>query len=283
MRIALSVETTADLPKELLTKYDLFLVPFTVMLGEQAYFDGEITAADIFAFVDKTKILPTTAAVNVYTYKEHFNKILAKGYDAIIHFTIGTGFSASYSNAIVATEDLKNVHIIDSMNLSTGIALLAIYARELVDKGLDLETIISKVKARIPYVRTSFVVHTLDYLHKGGRCSGLERVGAALLRLKPQIIVLENKMVPAKKYFGRRVQVIEQYSKDVMEEMVDPDLKYAFVTHTMANPEMIKAAKSALVKRGFKNIYETQAGATITSHCGPLALGVLFIDKQPEE
>lgn len=283
MKIALSVETTADLSKELLKKHDIYLAPFTVMLGEQPYSDGEITCADIFAFVEKTKVLPTTSAINVYTYREHFKKILAEGYDAVIHICIGSGFSASYSNAVVATQDMKNIYLVDSMTLSTGIGLLALYARELINKGFDPETIVAKVKARMLDVKTSFVVHTLEYLHKGGRCSGLARVGAAILRLKPQIVVSGNKMVPAKKYFGRRVQVVEQYSKDVIEEATNPDLKYAFVTHTLATPEMLEVATEALVKRGFKNVYTVEAGATITSHCGPLTLGILFINKEPEE
>ncbi len=283
MRIALSVETTADLSKELLKKYNLYLIQFTVLLGETTYLDGEITSAEIFDFVDKTNILPKTSAINVYTYQEHFKKILADGYDEIIHITIGSGFSGSHNNAIVAVEEMKNVHIVDSMNLSSGIGLLALYARELIDNGLDVETIVKKVNARASQVKTSFVVHTLEYLHKGGRCSGIARVSAALLRIKPQIVVADNKMVPAKKYYGRRVQVIEQYSEDVVAEMVKPDLKYAFITHTLATPEMIKAATDALLERGFKEVYETNAGATITSHCGPLTLGILYIDGDPIE
>lgn len=283
MKIALSVETTADLSKEILKKYNLYLIQFTVLLGETSCLDGEITSADIFEFVEKTNMLPKTSAVNIYTYQEHFKKILADGYNEIIHFTIGSGFSASYNNALVAAEEMKSVHIIDSMNLSSGIGLLALYARELVDKGLDVETVVKKVRARALQVKTSFVVHTLEYLHKGGRCSGLARVSAAILRLKPQIVVADNKMVPAKKYFGRRVQVVEQYSEDVVAEMVNPDLKYAFITHTLATPEMIKAATDTLLERGFKEVLVTNAGATITSHCGPLTLGILYIDGDPIE
>ena len=121
---------------------------------------------------------------------------LADGYNEIIHFTIGSGFSASYNNALVAAEEMKSVHIIDSMNLSSGIGLLALYARELVDKGLDVETVVKKVRARALQVKTSFVVHTLEYLHKGGNAQ-VWRV-SAILRLKPQIVVADNKMVPAK-------------------------------------------------------------------------------------
>ena len=132
--------------------------------------------------------------------------------------------------------------------------------------------------ALIPYVQASFVIQTLEYLHKGGRCSGLLRFGAAILRIKPQIIVSEGKMAPAKKYIGRKSQVVEAYCKDTLEQFANPDLSVAFVTHTHATPEMVAVAIEALKNRGFKTIYETKAGATITSHCGPQTLGILFIN-----
>ena len=127
-------------------------------------------------------------------------------------------------------------------------------------------------------MQASFVIQTLEYLHKGGRCSGLARFGAALLHIKPQIIVSDGKMAPAKKYFGRKSQVIAAYCRDTLEQFANPDLSVAFVTHTLATPEMVANAIDALRKRGFKTIYETKAGATITSHCGPMTLGILFIN-----
>lgn len=282
MKIALSVETTADLPKELLKKYGLFLIPFIVLLGEEPYQDGEITNTEIFEFVERTNILPRTSAVNFFQYKEHFTKILAEKYDAIIHLCLSSEMSCSYGNAEKASQEFKDVYAIDSRSLSTGISLLAVYARELLDKGLGVKEIVEKVKARIPFVQASFVIHTLDYLHKGGRCSGLALISAAILRIKPQILVIDGKMIPGKKFFGRRNSVIEQYAKDVFEQNPNPDLNLAFVTHTQATPEMVEIAKDACIKRGFKTIIETQAGATITSHCGPLTLGILFVNKQSE-
>ena len=171
-----------------------------------------------------------------------------------------------------------NVFVIDSRSLSTGIALQAIYAAKLRDKGYKPEEIVAKVKARTPYVQASFVIQTLEYLHKGGRCSGLLRFGATILRIKPQIIVSDGKMAPSKKYIGRKSQVIASYCKDTLEQFANPDLSIAFVTHTQATPEMVAVAIEALKNRGFKTIYETNAGATITSHCGPQTLGILFIN-----
>ena len=278
MKIALSAESTLDLSKELLQKYDINVLPFTVLLGENEYKDGEITGPDIFDYVDKNKVLPRTCAVNEYQYRDYFRSFLENGYDAVIHISLSSGISSSYDNAEKASHKFDNVYVIDSASLSTGIALEVIYARKLIDKGLDAKEIVEKVKARIPYVQASFVIQTLDYLYKGGRCSGLARLGAALLRIKPQIIVSEGKMAPAKKYFGRKSQVIESYCKDTLEQFANPDLSIAFVTHTYATPEMVAVAIEALKNRGFKTIYETHAGATITSHCGPQTLGILFIN-----
>ena len=283
MKIALSAESTLDLSKELIKKYDVNVIPFTVLLGEDAYADGDITGPQIFEYVEKTKVLPRTCAVNDYQYKEFFNGLFEKGYDAIIHVSLSSEISSSCSHAELAAKKMNNVYIIDSKSLSTGIALEIIYARKLIDKGLEPQEIVDKVKARIPYVQASFVIQTLEYLHKGGRCSGLLRFGAAILRIKPQIIVSEGKMAPAKKYIGRKSQVVEAYCKDTLEQFANPDLSVAFVTHTHATPEMVAVAIEALKNRGFKTIYETTAGATITSHCGPQTLGILFINDGMQE
>ena len=278
MKIAISVESTVDLSKELIKQYNLEMIPFTVLLGETAYLDGEITSQDIFDFVAKEKVLPRTSAINDFQYREYFDGLIAKGYDAIIHISLSSEISSSFSHAELASTKYDNVYIIDSRSLSTGIALQAIYAAKLRDKGLEPEEIVKKVKARIPYVQASFVIQTLEYLHKGGRCSGLLRFGATILRIKPQIIVSDGKMAPAKKYIGRKTQVIAGYCK-----FANPDLSVAFVTHTQATPEMVAVAIEALKNRGFKTIYETNAGATITSHCGPQTLGILFINDGMDE
>ena len=278
MKIAISVESTVDLSKELLKQYNIEMIPFTVLLGETAYLDGDISSQDIFDFVAKEKILPKTSAINDFQYREYFDGLLAKGYDAIIHICLSSEISSSHSHAELASTKYDNVYVIDSRSLSTGIALQAIYAAKLRDKGLKPQEIVDKVKARIPYVQASFVIQTLEYLHKGGRCSGLLRFGATILRIKPQIIVSDGKMAPAKKYIGRKTQVIASYCKDVLEQFANPDLSVGFVTHTQATPEMVAVAIDALKNRGFKQIYETSAGATITSHCGPMTLGILFIN-----
>ena len=283
MKIAISVESTVDLSKELIKQYQLEMIPFTVLLGETAYLDGDINSQDIFDFVAKEKVLPRTSAINDFQYREYFEGLFAKGYEAIIHISLSSEISSSYSHAEAISHKFNNVYIIDSRSLSTGIALQAIYAAKLRDKGLDPKEIVEKVKARTPFVQASFVIQTLEYLHKGGRCSGLLRFGATILRIKPQIIVSDGKMAPAKKYIGRKSQVVAQYCKDTLEQFANPDLSVAFVTHTLATPEMVAVAIDALKERGFKTIYETTAGATITSHCGPQTLGILFINDGEQD
>ena len=277
MKIAISTESTLDLPKELQKEYDISVIPFTVILGDKSGLDGDITPTEIFEYVDKTGILPKTAAVNEFQFDKHFTKLL-RNHDAVIHISLSSGISSACQNAMAAASIMKNVYVIDSESLSTGIALLAIYARKLANEGLKPEEIVEKVKARVPYVQASFVINSLNYLHKGGRCSGLARFSAALFRIKPQIIVANGKMSPQKKYSGKNEKCVDNYCRDTLEEFNNPDLSIAFVTHSHATPEMVKIAKEHLKKRGFKTIYETVAQATITSHCGPKTLGILYIN-----
>ena len=277
MKIAISTESTCDLPRELIEKYGLETIPYSVILGDDVVVDDASLPAKIFDFVEKTKVLPKTSAINELQYKEYFSKLLEK-YDAVIHISLSSGLTSSVAHAETAISKMKNVYLIDSLSLSTGLALLAIYAKELADQGLEPEAIVEKVKARIPFVQASFVVERLDYLYKGGRCNSLAYFGANLLKIRPQIVVKDGKMKSAKKYRGKMGKVIESYSKDTLEEFNDADKKLAFITYTTATDEMIEPAKKALEAAGFETIYETQAGGTITSHCGEHVLGILYIN-----
>lgn len=284
MKIAISTESTSDLSKTLLEENNIFVIRYPVLLGENVYSDGDnITPEQIFDFVDETGKLPKTSAINEFAFVDYFKNILDQGYDGIIHISLSSKISSTYKNATnVTTKFDGKVKVIDSLSLSTGSGLLVLYASELAKQGIDLDTIYNKVSNRVKYVQTSFVVNTVEYLHKGGRCSGLAKFAANILRLKPQIIMENGEMHPGKKYRGRNSQIVENYCKDILEEYNNPDLSIAFVTHTVASDEMIEAAKKALIDRGFKKIIETTAGCTITSHCGPKTLGILFINDGGE-
>lgn len=277
MKIAISMESTCDLPKSVIEENDIKIVPYTVILGDNAVLDDDTVPAKIFEYVDKTGELPKTSAINEMQYKEHFSKLL-EDYDAVVHITLSSGLSSSYSHAVTASSKLKNVYVVDSKSLSTGIALLGLYAKQLADEGKDAKTIAECVEKRVPYVQASFVVERLDYLYKGGRCNALSLFGANLLKLRPQIVVTDGQMKPAKKYRGKMKKVVEAYAEDVVEEFNTPDKSIAFVTYTTATPEMIENAKAVLQKAGFKKIIESTAGGTITSHCGEHVLGVLYIN-----
>lgn len=277
MKIAISTESTCDLSQEMLDKRNIHSLAYTVILGDDMVTDNADLPARIFKYVEETKELPKTSAINEMQYKEYFETLL-KDNDAVVHISLSSGLTSSTSHAQTAAEKLKNVYIIDSKSLSTGIGLLVLYAADLADAGEEPEAIVKKVEERIPYVQASFVVERLDYLYKGGRCSALSLFGANLLKIRPQIVVADGKMKPAKKYRGKMEKVIENYCKDTLEEFNNADKSRGFVTYTTATPEMIENARKALENAGFKEIYETQAGGTITSHCGEHVLGILYIN-----
>ena len=281
MKTVITAESTIDLPKELLEKYDLKTIPYMIILGDNEFKDGEIQPTEIFDFVDKNKILPKTSAINKEQYLEFFKQQL-QSHDAVVHFCLSGGITSACQNAKDAAQELKNVYVVDTQSLSTGIALLAIYAKKLVDKGVDASEIYEKVIARTPNVQASFVLKKLEYLYKGGRCSALSYFGANIMHIRPQIILKNGKMGVHRKYRGNMDKVVAQYCKDTLEEFNNPDLEVVFVTYTTATPEMIEAAKNAVKARGFKTIYETKAGATISSHCGENTLGILYINDGTE-
>ncbi len=277
MKIAISCESTCDLSKELIEKYNVSIIPYSIILGDKVIDDNENVPAEIFDYVEKTGILPKTSAINEEIYKAYFNSLLEK-YDAVIHITLSGGITSSVENAKHASNHFDNVFVVDSRSLSTGIGLLAIYARNLADAGKQPKEIAELVEKRVPAVQTSFVIERLDYLYKGGRCNALSLFGANLLKLRPQIELIDGKMKPAKKYRGKMGKVIEEYTKDVLTEFNNPDKSIGFITYTTATPDMLEAARTALKNAGFENIYETVAGGTITSHCGEHVLGIIYIN-----
>ncbi len=283
MKIAVSAESTIDLPQDLLKKYDIHVIPYRIILGGEEYTDGvDVNPQKIFEFVEKTKVLPKTSAINEEDYKEYFGELL-KNYDAVVHFCLSSKISSACGNAVRAAEQMKNVYAVDTQSLSTGIALLAIYARKLAQDGAKPEEIVRRCQERVPHVQASFVIKKLDYLYKGGRCSALAMFGANLMQIRPQILLKNGAMGVHKKYIGNMERVIAKYCKDTLDEFNTPDLSVGFVTYTTATPEMVATAKKVLEEKGFKEIYETTAGGTITSHCGENTLGILYINDGNRE
>ena len=283
MKIAITSDSTIDLSKELLQEFDIKILPLQFLLGDNVYRDGDLTNEQIFEHVNNGGALPKTSAENTEGFKAFFSEIL-KEYDAIIHFDISSDISSTYNNARIAAMDFDGkVEVIDSKNLSTGIALLAIYARKLTKKESDIKVIANKVRERVPFVQTSFVVERLDYLHKGGRCSSVALLGANILKIRPQIILKDGKMGSHKKFRGPMPMVVSKYCKETLEEFNNPDKSVIFLTYSSATPEMIKAAHDVIDGLGFKNVYETTAGGIVSSHCGENTLGILYINDGKTE
>ncbi len=276
MKIAISAESTIDLPKEILSEFDIKTVPFTLVMDDTQALDGEVNAEDLFKFVEKTGKLPKTSAVNEFQFEEHFKKLFDEGYEAIIHFSLSSKISSACQNAIKASEKIKNVYVIDTLALSTSIALQAIYGRKLATAGKEPEEIVKLVKERINGLQTSFVLETVNYLYKGGRCSALAMFGANLLHIKPKIIMDNGAMTSTKKYRGNMMKVVSEYVEDTLAEANNMDKSLVFITSSSAPSDVVEAVKERLKKAGFERIVPTQAGATITCHCGPHTLGILY-------
>ena len=278
MKIVISAESTIDLPKELLDKYNIKTTPFTINLGDELIEDHFGVSKEIFEFVDKSKKLPKTSAVSPDQFKTHFEN-LKKDYDAIVHVSLSSLISSAYNNACMVAKEMENVYVVDSKSLSTGIALLAIKGKDLIDEGKDAKEIFETLQALTPKVEASFVLERLNYLYKGGRCSALALLGANILKIKPQIILSDGRMIVGKKYMGNMTKVVDKYIYDLLDNNPNPILEHVFITHSSPMPEAEKILTEKLENRGFKYIHNTLAGGTISSHCGPNCIGVLFLNK----
>ena len=280
--IIITSDSTTDLSKELCERYKITVMPLCITLGDKLYTDGvDITPDDIYAHHDRTGELPKTTATNVGDCLDFFSQFTSQG-KTVIHFTISSEMSSTYNNACMAAEELGNVYIIDTKNLSTGGGLLVITAAELLNQGLPVEEIVEKTRETVARVDASFVIDNLEYLYKGGRCSAVAMLGANLLKLKPCIQVKNGKMDVAKKYRGRYADVLKQYVTDKIGDYSDIDLDRVFVTHAGCDPQLVDDIVELVKKTApFKEVFLTRAGCTISSHCGANTLGVLFIRKSP--
>ncbi len=283
-KIIISSDSTCDLSAELKERYGIKTIPLGITLGTQVYQDGiDITPDDIYAHHAKTGELPKTTASNVGECIDYFADLTKDG-DAVIHFTISSTMSSTYNNTCMAAEEFENVYVIDSKNLSTGGGLLVVAAAEMAKKGMQAQEIVAEIEKIVPKVDASFVIDSLEYLHKGGRCSALAMMGANLLKLKPCIEVKNGSMGVGKKYRGIYAKVLTEYVNERLQNVDDIDTSRVFVTHAGCEPEVVEAVLKQVKDTGiFKEVFLTRAGCTISSHCGANTLGVLFIRKSPIE
>lgn len=280
MNIKIISDSTCDLPKEVLDKYNITMMPLSVIKCGKQFTDGvNITPAEIFDHVAAGGDLCSTAAINIGEYEEVFAKY-AKEYDAIIHINISSEFSSCHQNARLAAEEFDNIRVIDSRNLSTGQGLVVLKACELAATCDDLDAIAQQLRDFTEKVEASFLLDRLDYMVKGGRCSAAAALGANLLNLKPCIEVKNGKMGVVKKYRGNYAKCLATYVKDRLANRDDVDKTTLFVTRTPITDECLSAVQDAVAQyNDFQTTYWNEAGCTVSCHCGPGTLGVLFVRK----
>ncbi|MBP3936540.1 MAG: DegV family protein [Clostridia bacterium] len=282
-KIIVTADSTCDLGEELKARYEITYYPLHVILNGKQYNDGvDITPDEIYENYYANHTLPSTAAVNVDEYLAFFKQYTDAGYQ-VIHVNLGSGLSSCYQNARLAAGELEGVYVIDGQNLSSGMGLVVIEVAKRVQAGMEAEQIVAEVEALRTKCHASFILENLEFLHKGGRCSAVAVMGANLLKLKPQILVdnTSGKMDAAKKYRGSFSKALAEYVADELKDRTDVETDRIFITHSgMTDPSILEQAV-ALVKQ-YQNpdeICVTRASCTISSHCGPNTIGVLYRTK----
>lgn len=281
-KVVLCADSTCDLTPELKERYGVHTYPFHVTLGEDAYRDGvDLTPDDIYRIYNEKHILPKTSAINTAEYIDFCKQFIDDEHE-VVYINLGSGLSASHNNCRMAAEELPGLYVVDSCNLSTGMGLLVLEAAERIAGGMSAKQVAEEVQALAAKVEASFVIDTLEFLYKGGRCSALAMMGANLLQLKPCIEVdnTSGKMGVGKKYRGSLDKALQQYVSDRLKDRDDIRVNRLFITHSGISQERIDMVRQAVEEcQQFDEILVTRAGCTISSHCGPNTLGVLFITK----
>ncbi len=279
MSVKITCDSTCDLTDEILKKYDISVIPLYVSLGSDVYKDCvDVFPEDLFSYVDRTKELPATTAINVADFTELFKRF-SSDHEAIIHFDIGSEFSSCYQNACIAAAEFDNVYVIDTKSLCDGHGILVLEAAMAAERGECAEDIVKLVRSKIDLVDASFVLDKLDYLAKGGRCSSVTALGANLLKLKPCIELIDGKMEVGKKYRGSFDKAVLDYAKDRLADRDDLDLRHVFLAYTSRVPrKTIDSVHQAIEKyASFGEIIEVCVGSTISCHCGPVTLAIMFL------
>ena len=281
-RTIISTDSPADVPAEIRERYDIRVIPLHIILDDDCFEDGvNIQPDDLYAFYKKTGRLSKTSAVSVAEYTDFFKELTQDG-SSVVHISFSSALSATHQNARLAAEDFDNVYIVDSKSLSTGIALLAIKAAQLAQDGLDAKTIAHEMEYKREKVVTTFILDKLEFLYKGGRCSGVAMLGANVLGIKPSIVMADGKLQVGKKYRGKLENCQMQYVRDLLEQYAGRiDTDRAFLSRTAGvSDEQMKALQKEINKTlKFKEYIVSTVGCTITSHCGERTFTFEFMLK----
>ncbi len=280
MSIKIIADSTCDLSAELIKRYNITVIPLCIIMGDESHYDGEdITPDQIFEWADANKTTPKTSAASQERVREVLEPLMEAG-DEIIFFGI-SGYMSSTCNVVqVVGGDYEKLYVIDSLNLSTGIGLQVIRAAEMAAAGMPAAVIASRIEGARQDVRASFVIDTLTYLARGGRCSSVTALLANTLKLHPIIGVIDGKMDVVRKLRGNIGHAIMNYAKSMEEDLLNADPARVFITHSGCSPEIVAQVRAYLESLNrFDEILETRAGGVISSHCGPNTLGVLYYIK----
>lgn len=279
MNVKIVADSTCDLSADLIEKYDITIIPLCIVMGENSYFDGiETTPEEIYKWADANKTTPKTAAVTIDNAASLLKPFMDEDRE-IVFFGISTQMSTTCNVVRLIGEDAgyDKLHVIDSQSLSTGIGLQVLYAARLSMAGESAASIVEKAEKRRSAVSASFVIDTLTYLSRGGRCNSVTALLANTLKLKPEIVVKDGAMIVAKKYRGQLGSVLLKYVKDQEEALLAADKNCVFITHSGCSEDIVAPVKEYLESLSyFENIYVTRAGGVVSSHCGPGTLGVLY-------
>jgi DegV family protein with EDD domain len=281
--IQITADSTCDLSPELIKRYDIAISPLYIVKEDGSYRDlVDITPQDIFDYVSKTGTLTKTSACTIQDYIDLFTRYTEQGL-SVVHLNISSHFSSCYQNACAAAQEVApdKIFVVDSLNLSTGIGHVVLEACERAEQGMEARQIAQELREKVvPKVEASFVIDTLAYLAKGGRCSSVMALGANILKLKPCIEVMDGKMHVGKKYRGSLSKCLGQYVTERLSGRDDINPKRIFITHSGCSKEIVDQVRGLIQKiRPFEEIVETTAGCTISNHCGPNTLGILFLRK----
>ncbi|HCA56282.1 MAG: DegV family protein [Acutalibacteraceae bacterium] len=281
-KILLSADSTCDISGELLERTKVQLFPLHIILGEKSYEDGvNITPDEIYANFRATGKLPKTAAINTQEYIDAFKPYIDQGYD-VIHINLGSALSSSYQNCVEAARQIGHLYPINSCNLSSGSGHLVIEAAERIRQGMEVTAIVEELKNLVPKCHASFVIDKLDYLRAGGRCSALAMLGANLLQIKPSIYVnnADGSMTVGKKYRGKLEKVLVSYVHDKLSQYEHIRPQRIFITHAGIGQQYVDVVREEVEKLNFfQEIFIERASCTISSHCGPGTIGILFMTE----
>jgi DegV family protein with EDD domain len=281
-KLTISVDSTADLNQQMYEQHNIHVVPLGVVIGDVVYRDWfECTPVDVYTAVEKRNLVPKSNAALEVDYYDLFKKCTEDGGDHI-HFSISSKLSTSYNNACRAAKEFKNVHVIDSLNLSAGTGVLALIARELGDAGKNTQFILKQVESLIRRIRVSFMLETLKYMHKGGRCSGFKFLAANMLGIHPMLKMEEDgKLIQGKLFRGKYPMVLRNWAQHIIDTYPNADHDApCFVSYSDIDKALVEQVTADMKAAGFKRVINTTVGSVITTHCGRGTIGILLIEKE---